>query len=445
MHHQKILVFINLTVGIVFDEESALTISVYDDGCGIDEKDAGQLFKRSFSSKCPGKFFGYKGEALHFLSRLSRLVEIESKLSGTAGFKLKFVNGESHITHHSSIATSGTHIKVQDPFHLAPVRRTEWIKRRPWHCSKVMDYIKFCSIVHPIRFHLRFSWKKDVSFVSVPHENIVDRVKYAAQTKTAEFITSSIENFDCSAVLIPNISSFKMVSLNHRQYSMNLCLENNLYGYFLMISSTNVHQFDCSAKGTNEGRGVFLPSLSAINHWINTAIGTPTVNMKTISRSTESSIQSNLNFSEIQFVNNYEAEANTLNIHDIECLQIVGQFNNGFIITISEQKTGCKLVIIDQHGADERGFYESFKFKRHGLSIQRLIQPHILNMDFEKIHALSRSKSALQQLGFEIEEDQFGAKLVTVPVIMGTACSAEGEGSYFTCRCLRHCCVGICC
>ena len=70
-----------------------------------------------------------------------------------------------------------------------------------------------------------------------------------------------------------------------------------------------------------------------------------------------------------------EEEIPLLCIGDFSKMQIIGQFNNGFIIT----KLGGDLYIIDQHASDEKFRYEALvEHAKSNICTQRLLKPYEL-------------------------------------------------------------------
>lgn len=81
---------------------------------------------------------------------------------------------------------------------------------------------------------------------------------------------------------------------------------------------------------------------------------------------------------------------------DFKRLKIIGQFNMGFIVCLHEETN--KIVIIDQHAADERFNLETFQ-KNRKITKQLLLNP----ISLDKIDHISEEKmSILNYLGFEI-------------------------------------------
>jgi DNA mismatch repair ATPase MutL len=417
----------------VDDIDDALIVVVEDDGCGIENADAKNILKRGTTSKTgDGTTYGYKGEALYSLSMLSHSVEVLSRAHASPGFSLTFQNGTALLLDYVGGELRGTRVSVKDPLYGLPVRKTDWKRRKLWHGANIVNFVRFCSILHPIRFRVSLSWKKNVDFISKPFENICERVKFAAQAKNCIFLEKVLENtFDCFVALIPCCPNFRFVSLNQRQVNVALGLDDKSLGYFLSISTKDQNVLQFSPKGTFEGISLFMPSIDSIAYWINSSLNNQEVQEKTSFTNLRNNVIQTPIFEEISFVGTVVDKDNLFDIKDLQQLKVVGQFNNGFIIATMERNPDSpKIIVIDQHAADERIYYESLKFKKFGLSCQRLIQPKRLDWDYEKLHFLSTSAGNILDLGFELSFDKDWTYLVSVPSVTGTIFTAEGMASF---------------
>jgi DNA mismatch repair protein MutL len=82
-------------------------------------------------------------------------------------------------------------------------------------------------------------------------------------------------------------------------------------------------------------------------------------------------------------------------------LKIIGQFRNTYIICESE--TG--LVLIDQHAAHERIYYEQLRkrARSQNAAAQTLLMPETLELDFRAAAVLEAMQDAFARVGFDIE------------------------------------------
>ncbi len=97
-------------------------------------------------------------------------------------------------------------------------------------------------------------------------------------------------------------------------------------------------------------------------------------------------------------------------------MEIIGQFNQGFIIT----KLGDDLFIIDQHASDEKYNFEDQQ-RNTVLKSQRLIRPQSLDLTAVNESILTENLDVFRKNGFDFEIDEKApvsqrVKLVSLPV-----------------------------
>ena len=82
-------------------------------------------------------------------------------------------------------------------------------------------------------------------------------------------------------------------------------------------------------------------------------------------------------------------------------LKIIGQFRNTYIVC----ESGAGLVLIDQHAAHERIYYEQLRQRSatRNAAAQNLLMPETLELGFREAAALETMQEALARLGFAIE------------------------------------------
>ncbi|KAK6040878.1 DNA mismatch repair protein [Cooperia oncophora] len=88
----------------------------------------------------------------------------------------------------------------------------------------------------------------------------------------------------------------------------------------------------------------------------------------------------------------------TLRKSDFAQMSVIGQFNNGFIIT----RLRNNLFIVDQHASDEKYNFERFQ-KKARVETQRLIQPQHLDLGAVQASVLKDNLSILEANGFGFE------------------------------------------
>ena len=94
--------------------------------------------------------------------------------------------------------------------------------------------------------------------------------------------------------------------------------------------------------------------------------------------------------------------------------RIVGQVNKTFIII----ETKTDMIIIDQHVAEEKFFYETFKEMKENSQIiksQSLIKPEIVRLTLQEMILYNENLELIKRLGFKTEE--FGENEIVVRAI----------------------------
>ncbi|CAG8451698.1 6244_t:CDS:10 [Cetraspora pellucida] len=89
---------------------------------------------------------------------------------------------------------------------------------------------------------------------------------------------------------------------------------------------------------------------------------------------------------------------------DFSSMEIVGQFNLGFIITKLYKDEGCDLLIIDQHASDEKYNFEQLQLHTK-INSQRLISPRSLELTAAEELVAIDNIDILKANGFDLEVD----------------------------------------
>ncbi|KAL2431064.1 DNA mismatch repair protein PMS1 [Exophiala dermatitidis] len=110
----------------------------------------------------------------------------------------------------------------------------------------------------------------------------------------------------------------------------------------------------------------------------------------------------------------------TVSKADFAKMDIVGQFNLGFILAVrpaqgschdGEQKGRDELFIIDQHASDEKYNFERLQAETV-VGNQRLVQPAILDLTAVEEEIVLENKDALEKNGFIVDIDMSGESMV---------------------------------
>lgn len=127
---------------------------------------------------------------------------------------------------------------------------------------------------------------------------------------------------------------------------------------------------------------------------------------------------------------------------DFACMQIMGQFNLGFIIArlrrSAEVYSVDDLFIIDQHAADEKYNFESLQ-RSTSIKSQKLLKPQPIELTSMEELTVMDNVHVLRNNGFEISIQEDAApgsgeriQLVSQPISKDTIFGLEGKSSIFT-------------
>lgn len=105
---------------------------------------------------------------------------------------------------------------------------------------------------------------------------------------------------------------------------------------------------------------------------------------------------------------------------DFRQMQIIGQFNQGFILCSLEKDQRQFLIAVDQHAADEIYNFESLK-SSFVLKKQKLLQPIDLSLDALQELVLEENMAIFEKSGFVVSNN----KLLTIPMYQGTLFSVD--------------------
>lgn len=101
----------------------------------------------------------------------------------------------------------------------------------------------------------------------------------------------------------------------------------------------------------------------------------------------------------------------TIEKDDFSRMNIIGQFNQGFILCSLRKDKRELLMVVDQHAADEIYNFESLN-NNFLLKRQKLLDPITLNLNPIQEIAVEENMAAFNKNGFEIKD----GKLLTIPV-----------------------------
>ena len=108
-------------------------------------------------------------------------------------------------------------------------------------------------------------------------------------------------------------------------------------------------------------------------------------------------------------------------------MEVVGQYDDAYIIARMKNQDGDELVIVDQHAAHERILYDKVsKIRNSKKNSQELLVPSIITFKPKEAAVLTANREFLEEEGFVIEE--FGKNTFavrSVPLVLGKKIGTE--------------------
>ncbi len=111
--------------------------------------------------------------------------------------------------------------------------------------------------------------------------------------------------------------------------------------------------------------------------------------------------------------------SDNLRKEDFLDMQVIGQFNCGFILTRLDRENTSFMYIVDQHAADERFRLETLE-KTQKIQTQPLLKPKCLILPADDLLYLQSHLDQLERVGFVVSVDENDqCSLVSVPQVAG--------------------------
>ncbi len=425
-------------IEIYIEKGGKKLIEVRDDGEGILKEDLPLVFLRHSTSKIKKikdlesvKTMGFRGEALTSISEISKTTIISSKNGSDEAYKIVCLAGKLSHTEPAPYYR-GTIVKVEDLFFNLPARKN-FLRADETEFHYIKELIKKLSVAFPeISFSLFHNKKKVFSFLKT--KNLTTRVEAVFDEKffNKYFYTEfSIGDIKVKAFLTkPGLSEYRKepqwLFVNRRiakerviqkviNSSFSGFLQRGTYpGYLFFIElpdgeiEVNIHPKKEEVRVKNAKR-LFEALRSVLRRAIENNLKENYPHNKSYDEKEFASyIYKNERFHNNQFLLTLEKKEDELKKtfslfvreHEEEEFKIYGQFLDSYIIAEKSEK----ILIIDQHNAEERINYDRLKneyINGKTYSIEPLF-PIIID-DEEITDELYDKLIFLKNFGWEIE------------------------------------------
>lgn len=430
-------------------------IIIEDNGQGIDFDDLSLAFLRHATSKLDREedlytigTMGFRGEALPSIASIARM-EIYTKTPRSDSGSHCVIEGGTITRLERYPTAEGTKLTVKDLFYNTPVRKT-FLKSPVSEGNHIYDTVVRYALAYP-DISFVFDNHKKTQFKTPGNGSLRDTVFTLFGTDINEFLLDVKEDSD-SYILQGLISKPEYKRQNRRQgfFFVNnrpirspllmravdhayrgLLVSKEFPVYFLSLNvpagslDVNIHPQKSEVRFQDE-QGVFRFISAVLRRYLDdTSFGPgnflhtgndfalpPQGSRPYYARAGYSSAPAHLFFEKAIFNESFDPETGEILVKAAELPQIqptvkqyedysvIGQLDRSYILAESSEG----LMIIDQHAAHERIWYNRFSrmYEEPDLK-QPLVLPLALDFSSEKVVLLEEHLEQISKLGFEID------------------------------------------
>lgn len=460
-------------IDIIIENAGRNLITIIDDGIGMNKEELLLATERHTTSKLPDEdinnieFFGFRGEALPSIASVSRMTITSRSQNDTSEFawSVNIIGGDKQEPHPASLS-KGTKIEVRDLFFATPAR-LKFLKTEKTEIHYIVDCLKKIAMANPnISFSLTSEGKEIFNYDAYDgDEALYNRLNDIIGKGFKEnFTYIQSEDLDCSLKGYISTPTYNVGTSNEQYFFINkrpvkdkllsmavkiayqdfiphgrhplLCLFLEIDSGFVDV---NVHpaKSEVRFKDSNLIRGTVI---SAIKHGIRN-IGKQASDHLTevaISSFIPENIPSMKEPPRAQYSSSPKPNFIRPVIPDVQTTAAIfapiepmvkadpadfdqaqvhfplgaacGQIHDTYIISQTEDG----MILIDQHAAHERIFYERLKKEilNKQIKTQRLLVPEIIELPEHVIEQLLANREEFVNLGLYFES--FGSKEISV-------------------------------
>ena len=412
------------------------SITVTDDGVGMDKEDCHLAFKRHATSKIKEETdlshiytLGFRGEALAAISSVSK-VSLSSRQKDRMGYEVIYHGG--HLVDEKTASINvGTKIVISELFYNTPAR-FKYIKSDLAEKQAIIDIFDRLALANP---KIRCSLSIDGKLIKETFGNgdlyrLLDQVYGSVVTQDMTVVHETIQKMHVSCYLVsPHIHRSKRKEISifvNGRYIKNYVLTQAVidgYHSYLMVNrypiaciyiemdpqliDVNVHPQKYEVKFVNES--ILAYSLEILVQKGLNKKTHPILEQKPVFLNEEKIhyIQPSFTFEETLLT---DIEKDDQTIAKIPTMEYVGIFAGTYILFQNEQG----LYLMDQHAAMERIRYEHYyhALGKPSKAVKSLIvsyQPSLTRHDFLLI---SQYLNELKEHGFHFNEK---VELIKIP------------------------------
>ena len=433
-------------------------IRVVDNGCGMSKEDAALSFVKHATSKITNvedigivNTMGFRGEALSSISAVAN-VEIVTKTKGELSGTKVIVQGGKLISIEDTGAPDGTTVFVEELFYNTPARK-KYLKSDSTELSHIIDIVTRNALGHNnVSFTLSNNGNE---ILRVPSsDDLLDIIIHIYGSEVARSMlsvhlesgTARVTGFISKPSLVRGTLDHQNFYINDRNVNSRAISFALRDGYGTLIPrgrfpvsvlkiyvdtrevDVNVHPTKNQVRLSHE-KEICETVTRAVNNALSqnnliqnvnftqSRIYEPSAPSPEIIRETGAGFKVTVKDTDKRLrrseINETNAEKSIS--HDMPQVKVLGQVDRLYII--AETKDG--LILIDQHAAHERVFFEKVRNSKRNDS-QELIVPVNLDLDTREKVLMKDCIPYLHEFGFRISEfgkDTFA--VTAVPNVLG--------------------------
>ena len=410
-------------------------IRVTDNGCGMSEEEVLLAIKRHATSKISNEedlerinTLGFRGEALPSIAAVSKMTIITRRREDIVGTKIYLEGGE--VKEVTSIGSpTGTSVLVQDLFFNTPARR-KFLKGERYEFRQIYSVVeRYALMYEDIHFKLINEGRE---VLNLPPSSLLSRV---ARLWGNDVARDSIEIQGGKKIKIKGIISKPylvrkdrrriLIFVNGRYVKSKILEDAVIEGYGTMLFrdsypiavlkvqinpeniDVNVHPAKLFIKFKDE-ESVKREISQIIWNSLTSGENIPSERTQKEVSELPQIIRTRQMVFEVEEGKVEKKIEDYLPSMRALPMEVLGQVDDTYIILKSPEG----LVIVDQHAAHERIRYERFLRDMREGKIQEVLEPFILNLDYESYQILLELKDELRSYGFIIED--FGSNSIVV-------------------------------
>ena len=450
------------------------SITVVDNGCGIDSSEVSMAFTRFATSKIATfddleriQSLGFRGEALYSISSVSELTVITRTSQDRFGTKAVVNNGE-FISNGPVASNQGTSVTVSSLFKNFPARK-KFLKSQVAESGRIRALVqKYAMICPSISFNLQQDRGRNFITSGSGNPKDVMGAIYGREFASNMIVIPSIQTdrnwigpLMNGVIGIPSQNRANRSHINLfvngrwvQSKTINYALEQAYRGFLperrfpvglidLNLPpdqiDVNVHPAKTELRFVDEDHIFGLVQKTARDCLLEFA-PIPTIGESSSYLGSPKILDSYSGWPSIEllatqpFTNVLENEKGQLQMEEVPylaqtgdspntilpILRVIGQLRNTYIVT--EGPDG--LYLIDQHAAHERVIFEELieRARMQNQSMQTLMEPILVDLNETEIDLLNENEALFKAIGMDIELFGTSSYLIrTIPNVLSQA------------------------